>query len=294
MNENTHRLAAPLLSGLLASVCLSGCNLEVLDSKGVIGAAESSLIATATFTMLLVVVPVILLTLIFAWRYRASNTNATYAPKWTHSTAIEVVVWAIPAAIILFLGTLTWKSTHELDPYKPIQSNVKPINVEVVALDWKWLFVYPDLGIASVNQVAFPVGTPVNFRITSDSVMNSFFIPQLGSQIYAMAGMQTRLNLQADHAGDYAGISANYSGAGFSDMKFRALALSQADFDSWVKKVKTAPEALDMNVYAGVARPSEKVAVRYFSTVDPKLFNNIVGKYNNGNVTVGTNCVTKG
>ncbi|WP_159832642.1 ubiquinol oxidase subunit II [Burkholderia sp. 8Y] len=294
MNENTHRLAAPLLSGLLASVCLSGCNLEVLDSKGVIGAAESSLIATATYTMLLVVVPVILLTLIFAWRYRASNHKATYAPKWTHSTAIEVVVWAIPAVIILYLGVLTWKTTHELDPYKPLPSQVKPINVEVVALDWKWLFVYPDLGIASVNQVAFPVGTPVSFRITSDSVMNSFFIPQLGGQIYAMAGMQTRLNLQADSAGDYAGISANYSGAGFSDMKFRALALSQADFDSWVKKVKTAPEALDMNVYAGVARPSEKVAVRYFSTVDPKLFNNIVGKYNNGNVTVGTNCVTKG
>ncbi|WP_250455087.1 ubiquinol oxidase subunit II [Caballeronia sp. ATUFL_M2_KS44] len=295
MNENTHRLAAPLLSGLLASVCLSGCKLEVLDSKGVIGAAESSLIATATYTMLLVVVPVILLTLIFAWRYRASNKNATYAPKWAHSTAIEVVVWAIPAAIILYLGMLTWRTSHELDPYKPINvENVKPINVEVVALDWKWLFIYPDLGVASVNQLAFPVGTPVNFRITSDSVMNSFFIPQLGGQIYAMAGMQTQLHLLADHAGDYAGISANYSGAGFSDMKFRALAMSQADFDSWVQKVKTAPEGLDMNVYAGVSRPSQKVAVRYFSTVDPKLFNNIVGKYNNGNVAVGANCVTKG
>ncbi|WP_244817860.1 ubiquinol oxidase subunit II [Caballeronia sp. Lep1P3] len=294
MNENTHRLAAPLLSGLFGSVCLSGCKLEVLDSKGVIGAAESSLIATATFTMLLVVVPVILLTLIFAWRYRASNRNATYAPKWAHSTAIEVVVWAIPAVIILYLGMLTWKSTHELDPYKPIQSDVKPINVEVVALDWKWLFIYPDLGVASVNQVAFPVGTPVNFRITSDSVMNSFFIPQLGSQIYAMAGMQTQLHLQADHAGDYAGISANYSGAGFSDMKFRALAMSQTDFDAWVANVKTAQEGLDMNVYAGVSRPSQKVAVRYFSTVDSKLFNNIVGKYNNGNVAVGANCVTKG
>ncbi|KIG10619.1 ubiquinol oxidase subunit II [Caballeronia concitans] len=295
MNENTHRLAAPLLSGLLASVCLSGCKLEVLDSKGVIGVAESSLIATATYTMLLVVVPVILLTLIFAWRYRASNKNATYAPKWAHSTAIEVVVWAIPAAIILYLGMLTWRTSHELDPYKPINvENVKPINVEVVALDWKWLFIYPDLGVASVNQLAFPVGTPVNFRITSDSVMNSFFIPQLGGQIYAMAGMQTQLHLLADHAGDYAGISANYSGAGFSDMKFRALAMSQADFDSWVQKVKTAPEGLDMNVYAGVARPSQKVAVRYFSTVDPKLFNNIVGKYNNGNVAVGANCVTKG
>jgi cytochrome o ubiquinol oxidase subunit II len=295
MNENTQRLAVPLLSGLIGSVCLSGCKLEVLDSKGVIGAAESSLIATATYAMLLVVVPVILLTLFIAWRYRASNTKATYAPKWTHSTAIEVVVWAIPAVIILYLGILTWKTTHELDPYKPLESQVKPINVEVVALDWKWLFIYPDLGVASVNQLAFPVGTPVNFRITSDSVMNSFFIPQLGSQIYAMAGMQTRLHLLADHAGDYAGISANYSGAGFSDMKFRALAMSNTDFDAWVKKVKTAPDALSMDVYAGVARPSEKAPVRYFSTVDPKLFNNIVAKYNNGRFDVNdANCVTKG
>ncbi|SAK78611.1 ubiquinol oxidase polypeptide II [Caballeronia pedi] len=294
MNENTQRLAVPLLSGLIASVCLSGCKLEVLDSKGVIGAAESSLIATATYAMLLVVVPVILLTLFIAWRYRASNKNATYAPKWAHSTAIEIVVWAIPAIIILYLGILTWKTTHELDPYKPLESNVKPINVEVVALDWKWLFIYPDLGVASVNQLAFPVGTPVNFRITSDSVMNSFFIPQLGSQIYAMAGMQTKLHLLADHAGDYAGISANYSGKGFSDMKFRALAMSDADFDAWIKKVKTAPENLSMDVYAGVARPSEKVAVRYFSTVDPKLFSNIVAKYNYGNSVVGANCVTKG
>lgn len=269
--------------------------MAVLDSKGVIGVAESSLIATATYTMLLVVVPVILLTLFIAWRYRASNTKATYAPNWTHSTAIEVVIWTIPAVIILYLGILTWKSTHELDPYKPLESQVKPINVEVVALDWKWLFIYPDLGVASVNQLAIPVGTPVNFRITSDSVMNSFFIPQLGGQIYAMAGMQTKLHLQADHVGDYAGISANYSGAGFSDMKFRALALSQSDFDAWVSKVKHAPEDLNMNVYAGVARPSEKVAVRYFSTVDPKLFNNIVGKYNNGRFDVnGANCVTKG
>ncbi|AET94559.1 ubiquinol oxidase (plasmid) [Burkholderia sp. YI23] len=295
MNENSQRLAVPLLSGLIASLSLSGCKLEVLDSKGVIGAAESSLIATATYAMLLVVVPVILLTLFVAWRYRASNKHATYAPKWAHSTAIEIVVWAIPAVIILYLGILTWKTTHELDPYKPLESNVKPINVEVVALDWKWLFIYPDLGVASVNQLAFPVGTPVNFRITSDSVMNSFFIPQLGSQIYAMAGMQTRLHLLADHAGDYAGISANYSGAGFSDMKFRALAMSGAEFDAWLKKVKTAPESLSMDVYSGVARPSEKVAVRYFSTVDPKLFNNIVAKYNNGRFDVnGANCVTKG
>jgi cytochrome o ubiquinol oxidase subunit 2 len=246
--------------------------------------AEKSLILTATGAMLLVVVPVILLTLFFAWRYRASNKNATYAPEWSHSNAIEFVVWTIPALIILFLAILTWKTSHELDPYKPIESNVKPINVEVVALDWKWLFIYPDLGIATVNQLAVPVGTPVHFRITSDSVMNSFFIPQLGSQVYAMAGMQTQLHLIADEAGDYAGISANYSGAGFSDMKFRTLAKSPADFDAWVAQVRAAQQPLSMDQYANVAKPSEKVPVEYFSSVDPQLFHNIIAKYNNGHV----------
>jgi cytochrome o ubiquinol oxidase subunit 2 len=278
------------------SLCLSGCKLDVLDPKGAIGLAEKSLIATSTFVMLLVVIPVVVLTLVFAWRYRSTNRNATYAPKWAHSTAIEVVVWTIPALIILYLAILTWKTTHELDPYRPIESAVKPIEVQVVALDWKWLFIYPELGIATVNQVAFPVGTPVNFRITSDSVMNSFFIPQLGSQIYAMAGMQTRLHLIADHAGDFAGVSANYSGRGYSDMKFRALAMNQADFDTWVAKLKSSPERLDMNAYWTMAKPSEKDPVRYFSTVDPKLFNNIVGKYNNGHVLdlQDDNCATKG
>jgi cytochrome o ubiquinol oxidase subunit 2 len=177
-----------------------------------------------------------------------------------------------------------------LDPYKPIESAVKPINVEVVALDWKWLFIYPDLGIASVNQLAFPVGTPVNFLITSDSVMNSFFIPQLGSQIYAMAGMQTQLHLVADEAGDYAGVSANFSGKGFSDMKFRALATNPEQFNAWVATVKASSGRLDMNEYNTVAQPSEKEAVRYFSSVDekeavryfssvdPKLFHNIIAK----------------
>jgi cytochrome o ubiquinol oxidase subunit II len=290
------RWLIPLGSGLVAS--LAGCSgdLAVLDPKGSVGVAEKHLILTATWAMLLVVVPVILLTLFFAWRYRASNRNATYAPKWAHSTAIEVVVWAIPAVIILFLAILTWKTSHELDPYKPLESSAKPINVEVVALDWKWLFIYPDLGIATVNQLAVPVGTPVNFRITSDSVMNSFFIPQLGTQVYAMAGMQTRLHLIADEAGDYAGISANYSGAGFSDMKFRTLATSQQDFDAWVQKVKASRGNLSMDQYATVAQPSEKAPVEYFSTVDPKLFSNIIAKYNNGHVTDFTDpsCVTKG
>ncbi|TKC85863.1 ubiquinol oxidase subunit II [Trinickia terrae] len=279
--KTIRRWLTPFGIGLI--LCLSGCsNLEVLDPKGSIGHAEKSLIATATYAMLIVVVPVIVLTLVFAWRYRASNTKATYAPKWSHSTAIEVVVWTIPSLIILFLAILTWKTTHELDPYRPIESDVKPIDVQVVALDWKWLFIYPEYGIASVNQVAFPAGTPVNFRITSDAVMNSFFIPQLGGQIYAMAGMQTKLHLIADHPGDYAGISANYSGPGFSDMKFRALATSPEEFKSWVQKVKASSERLDMDTYYAVAKPSEKNPVRYFSSTDPELFHKIMAKYNNG------------
>jgi len=279
--KTIRRWLVPFEIGLV--MVLAGCsNLEVLDPKGSIGVAEKSLIETATFAMLIVVIPVIILTLVFAWRYRASNRKATYAPKWAHSTAIEVVVWTIPTLIVIFLAVLTWKTSHELDPYKPIESEVKPIEIQVVALDWKWLFVYPEYGIATVNQIAFPVGTPVNFRITSDSVMNSFFIPQLGSQIYAMAGMQTKLHLIADHAGDYAGLSANYSGAGFSGMKFRALADSPEAFQAWVQKVKASPERLDMDTYYTVAKPSEQNPVRYFSSSDPELFHKIMAKYNNG------------
>jgi cytochrome o ubiquinol oxidase subunit II len=288
------RLLLPVGAGLAA--CLSGCSAGILDPKGSVGVAEKQLIATSTWAMLIVVIPVIVLTLWFAYRYRATNRSATYAPKWSHSTAIEVVVWTVPTLIILFLGVLTWNTSHDLDPYKPIESNVKPITVDVVALDWKWLFIYPDLGIATVNQLALPVGTPVNFNITSDSVMNSFFIPQLGTQIYAMAGMQTRLHLIADHAGDFDGLSANFSGKGFSDMKFRTLATNQQDFDAWVQKVKASSTQLSMDKYAQVAQPSEKVPVQYFSTVDPKLFNNIIAKYNNGHVTDfnDASCGTKG
>ncbi|HEY2024009.1 ubiquinol oxidase subunit II [Paraburkholderia sp.] len=289
--------SASVLSASLM-LLLSGCShLDVLNPKGSVGVAERDLIATSTWAMLIVVIPVIAMTLFFAWRYRASNRNAEYRPGWTHSTAVEIAVWTIPALIVLFLAVLTWRTTHELDPYRPLESQVKPINVEVVALDWKWLFIYPDLGIASVNQLAIPVGTPVNFRITSDTVMNSFFIPQLGGQIYAMAGMQTRLHLIADHAGDYAGLAANFSGKGFSDMKFRTLATSPADFNAWVAKVRASSDRLDMDRYHAVSEPSEKDPVRYFSTVDPKLFNNIIARYNNGNVLDNmkdANCAPKG
>ncbi|MGS0892436.1 ubiquinol oxidase subunit II [Burkholderia stagnalis] len=284
------------LMSIGAALSLSGCNLDVLNPKGSVGAAEKALIATSTWAMLIVVIPVILLTLWFAWRYRASNRNAAYAPNWSHSTVIEVVIWTVPTLIILFLGVLTWKTTHALDPYKPLESSVKPIDVEVVALDWKWLFIYPELGIASVNQLAIPVGTPVNFRITSDSVMNSFFIPQLGGQVYAMAGMQTRLHLIADEPGNYAGTSANFSGRGFSDMNFRTLAEPREQFDAWVRKVKASPEQLDATVYGSVAQPSEKTPVRYFSSVDPRLFHNIIAKYNDGHVLdlKDAACGTKG
>jgi len=256
--------------------------MDLLDPKGSIGLAEKNLILTSTYAMLIVVVSVIFLTLLFAWKYRQSNTSAEYLPKWAHSTKIEVVIWLVPSLIILYLSILTYKSTHALDPYKPLVSEVKPINVEVVALDWKWLFIYPDLGIASVNRIEFPVSTPVNFKITSDSVMNSFFIAQLGGQIYAMAGMQTKLHLIADEAGDYAGISANFSGQGFSDMKFRAVATTPEEFAAWVAKVKSSPSQLDGVNYAAVAAPTEKHPVQYFSKVDANLFQSIVAKYNNG------------
>src|SRR5471030_3440240 len=265
---------------IFPALLLSGCGqVDLLDPKGSIGLAEKNLILTSTYAMLIVVVPVIFLTLLFAWKYRQSNTSAEYLPKWAHSNKIEVVVWLVPSLIILYLGILTYKSTHALDPYKPLVSAVKPINVEVVALDWKWLFIYPDLGIASVNRIEFPVGTPVNFKITSDSVMNSFFIPALGGQIYAMAGMQTRLHLIANEKAEMEGISANYSGAGFTGMKFKAISTSQEDFNAWVAEVKAAPKQLDQAEYEALAKPSKNNPVALYSAYTPDLFQKIVDKY---------------
>ena len=261
------------------TVFLSGCNLEVLSPKGDVGMQEKSLILIATGLMLLVVIPVIAMTLIFAWRYRASNTKATYAPKWSHSTAIEAVVWTIPCIIIAILATLTWRSTHALDPYKPLDSQVKPITIEAVAMDWKWLFIYPDYGIASVNEIAFPTNVPVHFEVTSDSVMNAFFIPQLGSQIYAMAGMDTKVNLIANEPGSYAGLSSNYSGEGFSDMHFTAIATSQQGFTEWVNKAKASQANLDDQAFHALTQPSEKVPVSYYTNVTPGLFNSVIQQY---------------
>jgi cytochrome o ubiquinol oxidase subunit 2 len=269
------------MSSLCASL-LAGCGNSILDPAGQIGADEKALIVRATLLMLIVVVPVIVLTLVFAWKYRASNEKAAYAPEWSHSTAIELVVWAVPVVIVAILAWMTWTSSHRLDPFRPIAARGKPVTIQVVALDWKWLFVYPEQGIATVNEIALPVGVPVDFEVTSDSVMNAFFIPRLGSQVYAMPGMQSQVHLLADAPGSYAGISANFSGDGFSDMKFTARAMPAADFDAWVRQVRGSAAALDRQRYTELARPSEKNAAAYFASVDPLLYAGIVEKHMGG------------
>ncbi|HVC31302.1 MAG TPA: ubiquinol oxidase subunit II [Steroidobacteraceae bacterium] len=265
---------------LPATLLLTGCHYAVLDPRGPVGQQERTIILTATALMLLVVVPVIAMILVFAWRYRASNEKAQYAPNWSHSTKIETVVWGIPIIIILILGAICWRTSHELDPFKPLASTVKPVRIDAVAMDWKWLFIYPKQGVASVNEVAMPVGVPVVFHITSATVMNSFFIPRLGSQIYAMANMQTAVNLLASKAGTYRGISANFSGDGFSGMTFQARALSRSDFAKWLEKAKASPQTLGGAEYTALDKPSEHVPVEYYSRVLPDLFPQIVdGKF---------------
>ena len=265
----------------LASIALtlSGCEGGVLDPKGQIGVDEKNLIIIATVLMLLVVIPVIVMTLYFAWKYRDTQTHEIYAPKWAHSNKIEAVVWAVPIIIVLILGVITWESTHRLDPYKPLKG--KHLTVEVVSLNWKWLFIYPEQGIATVNELVFPTNVPVEYKITSESTMNSFFIPQLGSQIYSMAGMQTKLHLIANEPGTFKGFSANYSGAGFSGMKFNAIATpTQADFDKWVSDIKVQSNTkLTKSVYDELAKASENNPVAYYGDVDDGLFHTIIMKY---------------
>ena len=269
--------------GLLSLIgILSGCDWVLFNPKGQIGQDEKDLLITAVLLMLLVVIPVIVMTVMFAWKYRAS-VKARYEPNWAHSTAVEVVVWSIPCLIIIVLSVLTWRSTHELDPYKPLVSDKKPITIEAVSMDWKWLFIYPEFGIATVNEIAFPLNTPVDFKITSDTVMNSFFIPQLGSQIYSMAGMVTSLHLIANEAGQYAGISSNYSGHGFSKMRFTARALAQqSDFDQWVATVKSSQTMLDaerLKTLEANRNVEEVYPVTYYGHVDNGIFASIVDKY---------------
>lgn len=271
-----------ILSLFSVVALVSGCSdMVLMNPKGQIGLEQRSLILTALGLMLIVVIPAVVMAFVFAIKYRASNTKVTYSPNWSHSSKVELVVWTVPILIIIFLATLTWKSTHALDPSKPIASDAKPVTIQVVAMDWKWLFIYPQQGIATVNEIAFPANVPVKFEITSNSVMNSFFIPQLGGQIYAMAGMNATLHLIANEPGSYKGISANFSGRGFSGMKFTAVATpDQAGFDEWVQKVKASPDTLGtMDAYEQLAAPSEYHPVEYFSSVKPSLYQDVIGKF---------------
>lgn len=264
---------------LATTALLSGCHYVLLQPKGIIAADEKNLMILATGLMLLVVIPVIALTYGVAWRYREKNEVAHYDPEWSHSNLIEVICWSIPCIIILILGTLTWTSSHSLDPYRPLTGYAaKPITIEAIALDWKWLFIYPDQGIATVNEINFPVGVPVDFKITAEGAMNSFMIPQLAGQIYAMAGMRTQLHLVADEPGDFTGLSANFSGNGFSDMTFAVHAGTVNEFNAWVNGVKKSSNVLNFSQYQNLVQPTEKQPVTYFSKVTPDLFDDVVMK----------------
>lgn len=279
--DQSHRVRLPPLRWATLGVTslLAGCHLVLFDPRGDIGMQERHLIVLALVIMLSVVIPVIALTLFFFWRYRDTNKNATYAPNWAHSTAIEVVVWGIPCVIVLFLSVLIWGTTHKLDPYRPLTSNTSPVKVQVVALNWKWLFIYPDYGIATVNQLEIPANTPINFQLTADSIMNSFFIPRLGSQVYTMAGMQTQLHLIADEPGVYRGMSSAFSGPGFSDMHFQVKATSDADFRAWVASVRHGQGDLTHDAYLALARPSSNNPPTAYAQVDNGLFEQVVNQY---------------
>lgn len=273
-----HLLGGVALGGVLL---LSGCtHMTLLDPKGPIAAQEESVILFAFGLMLIVVIPVMLMTVGFAWRYRASRTNAAvYAPHWDRSWRIELAVWVVPAVIVAVLGALVWTSTHKLSPSRALVSANAPVVIEAVALDWKWLFIYPQEHIATVNEITFPVNTPVDFKITSATVMNSFFIPRLGSQIYAMAGMQTKLNLMADQPGVYTGLNSQFSGRGFSSMKFKAIATSNQAFKTWVDMAKQSQDTLDGRELKRLERPSTDNPVAYYSSVDSNLFEDILHQY---------------
>lgn len=275
------------LVGLAGLALLAGCDTIVMKPHGDIAVQQSELIVTSTLLMLLIIVPVIALTLIFAWKYRQSNTDAPYEPDWDHSTRLELVIWGAPLLIIIALGAITWISTHKLDPYRPLDridaqrpvpAGTKPLVVEVVALDWKWLFLYPEQGIATVNELAAPVDRPIEFRITASNVMNSFYVPALAGQIYAMPGMQTKLHAVINKAGDWEGFSANYSGAGFSKMRFRFVGMSEGDFGGWVAAQKSQGSALTREAYLKLEQPSENEPVRRYAKVDTGLFDAIVNR----------------
>ncbi|WP_198355177.1 ubiquinol oxidase subunit II [Sphingomonas sp. MA1305] len=271
----------------LAPALLGGCDWVVMNPAGDVARQQADLLLWSTFLMLLIIVPVIALTILFAWKYRAANKEAEYAPDWDHSTGLELVIWSAPLLIVIALGALTWISTHTLDPYRPLSrtapgrplaGNDKPLEIQVVSLDWKWLFIYPEQGVATINELVLPVDRQVRFRLTSSSVMNTFYVPTLAGMIYTMPGMETKLHAVLNKPGRYEGLSANYSGAGFSDMRFSVTGTDAAGFDRWAAAAKGAQGKLDLATYLRVERPSERVPAMRFAAVPPQLFDRIVGQ----------------
>ncbi|WP_216840621.1 ubiquinol oxidase subunit II [Dyella sp. S184] len=276
MLRNTISSSLVRLTTVAVCASLGACTEGVLLPKGPVGAQEKQLLLEALIPMLMVITPIIILTLWFAWWFRASNARAKYRPQWEYSGAIEFSIWMIPMLVILFLGSLAWVGAHQLDPYRPLASKQKPLVVQVVALDWRWLFIYPEQGVASVNELAVPINTPVSFKLTSATVMNSFFIPSLGGQVYAMPGMQTQLQLQANEAGNYRGLSAQFSGDGFSDMHFQVLATDAAGFEAWVARTKSAATQLDATAYDRLVADHKVGEVTYYFPVSGDLFDHAI------------------
>jgi cytochrome o ubiquinol oxidase subunit II len=269
------------IAGIVAifAVLLNGHDMPILNPHGTIADQQRNLIVFTVLLGLVVIVPVFIMLFSIAWKYRESNTKAKYSPDWDHSRLYETIWWGVPCVIILILSVVAWKSSHDLDPYRPLTSNVKPIKIQVVSLQWKWLFIYPEQHTASVNLVQFPEDTPVNFEITSDAPMNSFWIPSLGGQVYAMSGMSTKLHLMAGTIGEYKGSSANISGEGFAGMNFVAKSTSKNDFDTWVKTNKDSAPNLDMTEYNKLATPSKNEKAKNYTLEEPNLYDKIIMKY---------------
>jgi cytochrome o ubiquinol oxidase subunit 2 len=275
-----------LLAVLPLLAALSACDMVVLNPGGDVAAQQRDLLVSSTWLMLIIIIPVMALTVIFAWRYRHNNREARYEPDWHHSMRLELVIWSLPLLIIICLGALTWLGSHLLDPYRPldrlapgkeIPEDTRVLQVEVVALDWKWLFIYPQYGVATVNELAVPVNQPLSLRITASSVMNAFYVPHLAGMIYAMPGMETRLHGVLNAPGESEGFSTNYSGAGFSGMKFKVRSVDDAEFQRWVSMARASQQSLTRDAYLQLAKPSEREPVRYFAAVDQQLYDSIVG-----------------
>jgi cytochrome o ubiquinol oxidase subunit 2 len=263
-------------AGIALISAAGGCNRGIFDPVGPVGHAEKTILINSTAIILAIIVPTIIATVAFAWWFRRGNSKATYRPDWEYSGAIEMVVWAIPALTIMLLGGIAWIGSHDLEPSQPLQSTVQPLNVDVVSLDWKWLFIYPDQGIATVNQLVVPAGTPVSFRLTSGTVWNVFFVPQMGTMIYTMPRMTTRLNLQADRQGVYDGLSAHFSGDGFSGMRFQTHVVPPQQFAAWAQGARGKGQALDAAGYAQLEKPSSYVKPMTYGAIAPNLFDAIV------------------